>query len=62
MTPRQFKAALAALEITQETAAEVLGVSLRTINGYANGAPIPLATAKLLRLMVDLKLDPEEVN
>ena len=54
ITPKQYRAALDQLDLTQSCAAEFLKVSLRTAHGYANGQPIPEATAKLLRLMVRL--------
>ncbi|MBI1202637.1 MAG: helix-turn-helix domain-containing protein [Rhodopseudomonas sp.] len=62
MTPEQFSAALKALGLTQTAAAEFLGRSLRQVSAYANGARIPLATAKLLRLMVWLNLKPSDVQ
>jgi DNA-binding XRE family transcriptional regulator len=62
MTPNQYRTALERLGLTQDSAAEFLGVSLRTSHGYANGSPIPEATAKLLRLMVRLELSPEDVR
>lgn len=62
MTGEQYKSAIARLGMTQDAAAEFLGVSLRTSNGYANGSPIPEGTAKLLRLMVTLNLKPEKVK
>jgi hypothetical protein len=36
--------------------------SVRSSHGYANDMPIPLAIARLLRLMVRLKLRPEDVK
>lgn len=62
MTPNQYRTALERLGLTQDSAAEFLGVSLRTSHGYANGAVIPETTAKLLRLMVRLELKPEDVR
>jgi hypothetical protein len=62
MTPKQYRAALDQLDLTQSCAAEFLSVSLRTAHGYANGKPIPESTAKLLRLMVRLNLSPDEVK
>ncbi len=61
MNQHQYRAALERLGLTQDSAAEFLGVSLRTSHGYANGSPIPEGTAKLLRLMVRLDLLTEEV-
>ena len=51
MSPTQYRNALERLGMTQESAAEFLGVSLRTSHGYANGSPIPVAFEKLLFLM-----------
>jgi DNA-binding XRE family transcriptional regulator len=48
MTKNQFNAALERLGLTQSEAADYLGVSLRSINGYANGAKISKTVAKLL--------------
>ncbi len=39
MTSTQYRAALAALGLTQAGAAGLMGISVR--NGYANGWPIP---------------------
>jgi DNA-binding XRE family transcriptional regulator len=61
MNQNQYRTALERLGLTQDSAAEFLGVSLRTSHGYANGSPIPEATEKLLRLMIRLKLKPEDV-
>lgn len=41
--------------------AAFLGVAQRTAHGYANGGNIPIATAKLLRLVDRLKLPPGRV-
>lgn len=62
MTAADYRAAIEALGLTQETAATFLGVSLRTAHGYANEQPVPLYVAKLLRLCVKLKLNPEDVK
>lgn len=63
MTPAQYNAALRAIGIaTQREAAAFLCVSLRTAHGYANGAPVPPLTAKLLRLMVRLCLNARDVR
>lgn len=62
MNGEQYKKAIATLGMTQGAAAEFLGVSLKTSNSYANGAAIPEGTAKLLRLMIKLKLKPEGVK
>jgi len=49
--------------MSQARAAEFLGVSLRSSQGYALGEyPVPEAAAKLLRLMVRLNLKPDDVK
>lgn len=56
MTSKQYRAMLEALALTQGDAAEFLGVSIRTSNGWANNTtPIPVAVDKLLRLSVHLR-------
>jgi hypothetical protein len=63
MTANQYRKAIEDLEMSQARAAEFLGVSLRTSQGYALGEyPVPEGFAKLLRLMVRLKLKPEDVR
>jgi transcriptional regulator with XRE-family HTH domain len=62
VTADRFRAALAKLGLSQAAAAQFLGISIRTAHGYANGHPIPDATAKLLRLMIRLKLKPADVR
>jgi len=63
MTPNQYKKAIEALGLSQVRAGEFLGVSPRTSQGYALGEyPVPEAIAKLLRLMIKLKLTPEDVR
>jgi hypothetical protein len=61
MTPTQYKAAIKALGMPQERAGEWLGVSARTGQNYAAKGP-PEPVAKLLRLMIRLKLKPEDVK
>lgn len=61
MTPKQYKTIIDALGLTQEGAGEWLGVSARTGQNYAAKGP-PEPVAKLLRLMVRLKLNPEDVK
>ncbi len=62
MTATQYMSALESLELNQVSAADFLGISVRSSHGYGNGAPIPEPTAKLLRLMVKLGLKPEDVR
>lgn len=61
MTPKQYKTIIEQLGLSQERAGEWLGVSARTGQNYAAKGP-PEPVAKLLRLMVRLKLKPEDVS
>lgn len=61
MTPKQYRAIIESLGLSQEAAGVWLGVSKRTGQNYAaKGAPEPVA--KLLRLCVKMKLKPEDVK
>ena len=62
METKQFRAALLALELSQADAATWLKLSKRTVAGYATGAPIPEPVAMLLRLVLRLRLKPEQVQ
>ena len=62
MNSTQYRNVLDRLNLSQAKAANLLGVSIRTSHGYANGDPIPEGYAKLLRLMIRLKLKPEDVK
>lgn len=63
MTPLQYRLAIQSLHLSQERAGEWLGIAPRTSQGYALGEyPVPEPTAKLLRLCVRLKLEPEDVR
>ena len=61
MTAKQYRAIIEGLGMTQEGAGEWLGVSARTGQNYAAKGP-PEPVAKLLRLMVRLKLSPDDVT
>lgn len=61
MSPKQYRTIIEALGLTQEGAGEWLGVSARTGQNYAAKGP-PEPVAKLLRLMIRLKLKPEDVR
>jgi hypothetical protein len=52
MTAKQFRLALSTLNLTQAAAAELLGLGLRTVEGYANGRAIPVPVAILINLLV----------
>jgi hypothetical protein len=57
MTDNEYQHARAALDCTHVTIAEMIGVSVRTSFRYAHGdAKIPEPTARLLRLLVRLRL------
>jgi DNA-binding transcriptional regulator YiaG len=62
MTAKQFNEIMDRWGMTQGAMAEFLGRSIRHVNGLANGDDIPTETQKLLRLMVRLKLKPEDVE
>ncbi len=61
MTPKQYRAAIESMGMTQEKAGEWLGQSGRTGQNYARKGP-PEPVAMLLRLMIRLKLKPEDVK
>lgn len=61
MTPTQYKTAIKTLGLNQEEAGEWLGVSARTGQNYAAKGP-PEPVAKLLRLCIKLKLNPEDIR
>jgi DNA-binding transcriptional regulator YiaG len=63
MTPKQFEDAIAKLGLSQVGAARFLKLSDRTVRKWVAGeARIPGSVAMLLRLMIKLKLKPEEVK
>jgi hypothetical protein len=63
MTPGFYKKHLKTLGLSQERAGDWLGVGRRTSQGWAIGEyRVPKPVAKLLRLMVRLKLKPEDVK
>lgn len=61
MTPKQYKAIIDSLGLSQERAGEWLGVSARTGQNYAAKGP-PEPVAKLLRLCVKHGFKPEDVK
>lgn len=62
MTPKQFRDAIDHLGLSQEAAGVFFGYSARQGQRWANNErPVPVAVAKLLRLMIRLGLSPEEV-
>jgi DNA-binding transcriptional regulator YiaG len=62
MTPVQLQAALDRIGLSQRGGARFLEIDERTMRKWIAGeARIPEATAKLLRVMIRLKLAPEDV-
>lgn len=53
MNAAEYKKLLARYGLTQVEMAELLGVSLRTSNGWAGGKPIPAPVVKLIKLMIE---------
>lgn len=63
MTPMQYAEAIDRLGFSQRSSAAFLGVNERQVRRWvANEARIPESVAKLLRLMIRLKLAPEDVR
>jgi DNA-binding transcriptional regulator YiaG len=63
MTPKQYAEAIARLGLSQRAAGRFLGVDERTSRKWIAGdARIPESAAMLLRLMIRLKLKPEDVT
>lgn len=62
MTPKQYIDAIDRLGLSQRAAGAFLGVDERTSRRWVSGdSEIPESVAKLLRLMIRLKLNPEDV-
>jgi hypothetical protein len=62
MKAKEYRAALAALRLSQGAAAKFLGVDPRTSRRWALGeVPVPRPVALLLRVMVRHKLSPNDV-
>ncbi len=63
MSNTEFNAITARLGFrNQEHIAKTLGVTLRTVNGYANGQTIPEPVIRMLRLMDRYAIDPSAVQ
>lgn len=63
MTPKQYADAIERLGLSQRAAGKFLGIDERTSRKWIAGdARIPESAAKLLRLMVRLKLSPDDVK
>jgi DNA-binding transcriptional regulator YiaG len=63
VTALQYRTAIEKLGLSQRGAAAFLGVDERTSRRWALGeAQIPQSVAMLLKLMIRLKLKPEDVT
>ena len=63
VTPSQYATAIEKLGLSQRGAGKFLGVDERTSRKWIAGdARIPESAAKLLRLMVRLKIKPDDVQ
>lgn len=63
MTPKQYAEIIERLGLSQRGAGKFLGVDERTSRKWIAGdARIPESAAKLLRLMVKIKLSPDDVQ
>lgn len=63
MTALQYRDALKRLGLSQRAAGAFLGVNERTSRSWAlDEAPVPESVAKLLRIMIKLKLSPSEFD
>lgn len=63
MTPKQYAEAIDRLGLSQRGAAAFLGVDERTSRKWIAGDNrVPESVAMLLRLMIKLKLKPEDVK
>jgi hypothetical protein len=62
VTGPEYKLAIACLRLSQVEAGKWLGYSQAQSNAWANSrAEVPIPVAKLLRLMVRLRLEPSDV-
>lgn len=62
MSKTQYRATTERLGLSQAAAAKLLGVSLRTSHGYANGEPIPDMVSTLLRLLAAGKITVKDIE
>jgi hypothetical protein len=56
MNSTQYRAILAALGLTQQEAADLLGRHIRAAHGYANDMKIPTTVARLLVAIAEQRL------
>jgi len=61
MDKNGYRVAQAHLKLTEPEMAELLGISRRTANSYANGAPINPGISIALQLIVTMCLTPADV-
>lgn len=62
MTPKQYADAIDRLGLSQRAAGRFLGADERTSRRWIAGdSAVPESVAKLLRLMIRLKIKPEDV-
>lgn len=62
MNKAQYRKSLDHLELSVVGAAPIFGISRRQSQRYAAGeTPIPGPFAKLLRLMIKMKISPEDI-
>lgn len=63
MTPKQYADAIERLGLSQRAAGSFLGVDERQSRRWISGqSRVPESVGKLLRLMIRLKLKPEDVD
>jgi DNA-binding transcriptional regulator YiaG len=63
MSPAQFREANVLLGFSQDEAATWLGISPSAVEAYALGnMPVPQPTAMLLRLVIKLGINPQDVG
>jgi hypothetical protein len=63
MTPAEYRAAIARLELSQVAAGKVVGADPRTSRRWASGAsPVPAPVRKLLALMLTGKITPLDLE
>jgi hypothetical protein len=62
MDAAEYRTAMEEFAITHDAMAAALGVSIRTSFNYAKGETIPLPTAKLIRLWLQLRKTPHKLD
>jgi DNA-binding transcriptional regulator YiaG len=59
MNTNEFRAALAALHLSQRSAARTVGVDERTTRRWAAGTDVPEPVARILRFLIRCRIPPE---